>query len=220
MQIVKLSLAEQARNALLEEIVSGNLTAGMRLTEESLSAQLGISRTPVRDALSRLEGDGLIERLSSRGYQVKKLDVDAVDELLQCRCEVEMNIFNCSYDALSRESLLELKQELCSLEPADPEAWIEARKLDDALHNIINDACSNRYWRDIHRKLLQQRLPYRDIRNSSDPALVEALKKERLTLLEELLSGDRKRAAQALFRHLEAGRKYILKTMQKQPAKL
>ena len=220
MQIVKLSLAEQARNALLEEIVSGNLTAGMRLTEESLSAQLGISRTPVRDALLRLEADGLIERHSSRGFQVKKLDIEAVDELLQCRTEVEMNIFNCCYDAISYESLQELQQELRALDPAAPEAWIEARKLDDALHNIINDACSNRYWRDIHRKLLQQRLPYRDIRNNSNPTWVEALKKERLALLEQLLSGNRQWAAQALFKHLEAGRKYILEAMQKQSANL
>ena len=75
MAITKISLSEQARNELLASIVSGKLPAGERLTEEALSQEYGISRTPVRDALSRLENDGLIERLPSRGYQVKKLDL-------------------------------------------------------------------------------------------------------------------------------------------------
>ena len=215
MFITKISLAEQARNALLEEIVNGFLAAGTRLTEESISSRYQISRTPVRDALRRLEDDGLIERVSNRGYQVKKLDIAAVEELLSCRTTVELHIFTHDYANISMDSLRELHAELTALDPASPEALSIARRIDDKLHNAINESCSNRYWRNIHSKLLCQRLPYRDIRNNGDHALVMKLKNERLQLLAAILSGDAARGAEALRNHLEAGQRDVLAALQK-----
>ena len=55
MPITRISLSEQARDALLESIVSGKLAAGTRLTEEYLSSEFGISRTPVREAFLQLQ---------------------------------------------------------------------------------------------------------------------------------------------------------------------
>lgn len=213
MQILKISLAEQARNALLDAIVSGKLQAGARLTEEALCAEFAISRTPVRDALSRLEADGLIERLPARGYQVKKLDAEAIDELLTCRISVEMQIFSENYTNLSAGILQELYCELEQLDPAAADALEQARRIDDQLHNAINDSCSNRYWREIHSRLLKQRLPYRDIRNNGGTELAKQLKKERLLLLKALLSGDLPQGAAALREHLESGRRDVLNAL-------
>ena len=211
MAITKISLSEQARNELLASIVSGKLAAGSRLTEESLSREYGISRTPVRDALSRLENDGLIERLPSRGYQVKKLDPAAVDELLVCRCEVELMIFEKDHENISLAALKELYDELTALDIAKPDALAETRRIDDALHSVINDACSNRYWREFHNRLLKQRLPYRDVRNNGTAELTLQLKEERLKLLSAILSGDKKQGREALLSHLENGRKDFIK---------
>ena len=215
MQIVKISLAEQARNALLAEIISGQLPAGCRLTEEAISKNYRISRTPVREALRRLENDGLIKLLPGRGYQVKKLDVRDVDELLSCRMEVEMKIFSENHANIAMDELQKLCSELQLLEPASPDALAETRRIDDALHNIINAACRNRYWQDIHRKLLCQRLPYRDMRNNGDPSQVARLKNERLKLLQAILSGDPVRGAAALHDHLESGRQDVLTALPK-----
>lgn len=213
MQLTKISLADQARDALLEAIVTGKLPAGSRLTEESLCAEFAISRTPVRDALLKLEADGLIERLSSRGYQVKKLDAGAIDELLSCRISVEMQIFSENYHNIFRDGLRELQLELSGLDPAAPDVLSAMRKIDDDLHNIINDSCSNRYWREIHTRLLKQRMPYRDIRNHGDSALAQKLKTERLQLLDALLSGDQACGAAALLKHLESGRDDVLNAL-------
>lgn len=213
MLITKTSLAEQARNALLESIVSGKLAAGTRLTEEALSQQYGISRTPVRDALARLEADGLIERLPSRGYQIKKLDPAAVEELLSCRIEVEMRIFENDHSNISFAGMQELYDELAALDVSVADAFAQARKLDDALHSMINDACCNRYWREFHNRLLNQRLPYRDIRNNGSAELALQLKEERLKLLKAILSGDKTQGRDALFSHLDNGRKAILQVL-------
>jgi DNA-binding GntR family transcriptional regulator len=213
MQLTKISLADQARDALLEAIVSGKLPAGSRLTEESLCAEFAISRTPVRDALLKLEADGLIERLSSRGYQVKKLDREAVEELLSCRLSVEMQIFLENCDNIFQEGLQELYDELLQLDHTCDDPFGKARSIDDALHNIINDSCTNRYWREIHARLLKQRLPYRDMRNKGDEKQLLMLKNERLQLLEAILSGDKTRGAAALQSHLEKGKQDVLSAL-------
>jgi len=215
MPITRISLSEQARDALLESIVSGKLAAGTRLTEEYLSSEFGISRTPVRDALSRLESDGLIERLPKRGYQVKQLDAQAVAELLDCRIEVELKILAENYTSLDQEKLLALRRELENIDPFSPEALARARQLDDLLHNIINQCCRNRYWQDIHRKLLKQRLPFRDLRNTGSGESINRLKNERLDLLASLIKGDKEQSLLALRKHLESGRSEILKVMKK-----
>lgn len=215
MQLIKISLAEQARNALLEAIVNGKLKGGERLTEEALCAEFAISRTPVRDALGKLESDGLIERLAHGGYQVKKLDYDAVDELLSCRISVEMQIFQENHHNIFQEGLRELYSELQQLDPAGEDPLSKARSIDDALHKIINDASANRYWREIHSRLLKQRLPYRDMRNNGGTDQLIKLKNERLQLLEAILSGDRQRGSEALLKHLENGKKDILSALKK-----
>ena len=82
--------------------VTGRLAAGTRLTEEALCAEFAISRTPVRDALSRLEADKLVEKLPARGYRVTRLDLAAVEELLEALREVEMQMLERCFARLDR----------------------------------------------------------------------------------------------------------------------
>ncbi len=215
MALLKQSLAEQARDELLRRIVTGVLPAGCRLTEEGLCADFAISRTPVRDALSRLEADGLVERLPARGYQVKVLDAEAVDELLRCRMKIELAILRDDYDALPRPELAELREMLLESDPAAADAFEITRQLDDRLHALVGDASDNRFLREIHARLLRQRLAYRDFRNSTGTATAAELRLERLALLDALLSGNADTAYKALEKHLEAGRTDVLAAMQK-----
>ena len=62
----KISLSEQAFHILKEEIATGKLKVGDPLPEEKISAQLGISRTPLRDALAKLENEGLVRFFQTR----------------------------------------------------------------------------------------------------------------------------------------------------------
>jgi len=206
MSLQKISLAEQARDELLRRIVTGALPSGARLTEESLCTEFGISRTPVRDALSRLEADGLVERLPARGYQVCLLDAEAVDELFSCRTKIELLILRENYANLSREGLLELHAELMDAD----DALETARAVDDRLHALVGDASDNRFLREFHARLLCRRLPYRDFRNSPGTGSAAELRRERLALLDALLSGDPDRACRVLEEHLEAGRRDVL----------
>src|SRR5580693_5108785 len=76
------SLAEQAYRAIREGIATGLLRAGERVTERGLAARLNVSATPVREALRRLEQEGLIERVSARQLRVVDHSSDTLRELL------------------------------------------------------------------------------------------------------------------------------------------
>ncbi|MPM51411.1 HTH-type transcriptional repressor RspR [bioreactor metagenome] len=217
MALQKISLVEQARTELLRRIVTGLLPAGTRLTEESLCAEFAISRTPVRDALSRLETDGLIERLPTRGYQVCLLDLAAIDELLVCRMKIELMILRENYAGLAIAGLRELRAELAAADPDAADALETARTVDDRLHRLVGDAADNRFLREFHARLLCRRLPYRDFRNSPGALSPAELRRERLALLDALLSGDSERACRALAEHLEAGRRDVLAAMRQIP---
>lgn len=76
------SLADQAYQAIREGIATGTFAAGERVTERGLAARLDVSPTPVREALRRLEQDGLIERVSARELRVVEHSPESLHELL------------------------------------------------------------------------------------------------------------------------------------------
>src|SRR5688572_3722411 len=80
--IVRRPLHEEAADRLRDLIVQGRLVAGARLNERLLTAQLGVSRTPLREALKVLATEGLVELLPNRGAIVSQMDPDRLSETL------------------------------------------------------------------------------------------------------------------------------------------
>ena len=83
------TLADQVTERIREAIIRGNLNPGERLTEPALAAELGVSRSPVREALLRLENDGLVRREANRGFSVWSPTATDVDEILALRVIME-----------------------------------------------------------------------------------------------------------------------------------
>jgi DNA-binding GntR family transcriptional regulator len=84
-----LSPVDRAYNYILEGIVSGTLEPGMRIPTESVADELGISRMPVRDALRRLEGDGVVTIFVNRGASIAEYSYNEVIELTEMRSVLE-----------------------------------------------------------------------------------------------------------------------------------
>ena len=84
------SLAEQAYAALKEELHSFRLVPGDRLSEAELGARLGVSRTPVREALFRLRNEGFIDLESKAGWFVRPIDFDRLEQLYDLRVLLEL----------------------------------------------------------------------------------------------------------------------------------
>ena len=78
-------LVDEAARTLREAILMGELASGTRLRQVQLASQLGISRTPLREALMKLEQEGLIELLPGGGLRVRLLNLDEAVELYDLR---------------------------------------------------------------------------------------------------------------------------------------
>ena len=81
--------ADQVHAALSAQIVAGTLRPGDPLAETALAAQFGLSRTPVREALQRLAGEGLVERGPRRAFVVRDMTTDALRHLFEALAELE-----------------------------------------------------------------------------------------------------------------------------------
>ena len=82
-------LQDQAYDYLKEKIISRDLAEGELYSEMKITRELNMSRTPVRDALLRLNMEGLIDIFPSRGFSVKKINQNELQETLEIRCALE-----------------------------------------------------------------------------------------------------------------------------------
>ncbi len=200
MKLKRYSLAEQAYQALLKQIISGERPVGEKLTEEELCGAFGISRTPAREALVSLERDGLVERQPHSGWNVSAPDCQQIKELFECRREIECLALDAAMRKIPREKLENLKKLLLDESKEVRERSYDA---DQELHSLIAEYCGNRYLREILERLIRQTAPYRLYRTSG--SFPEALLQERLELVESIISGNANEAVKRLSSHIEHG---------------
>jgi len=138
------SRAELAYQRLLRSILEGALKPGHRVREADIAEQLDISRTPVREALRRLETEGLLTTAAYRGLVVASLDYQAVMELYQMREVLEGTAAGLAARHASEAEIVALR-EILSAEhelPKDPASHAEQNR---RFHNAIYHAAHNRY---------------------------------------------------------------------------
>jgi GntR family transcriptional regulator of vanillate catabolism len=98
-------------NELRRRIVAGELLPGARLVELALAAQLGVSRTPIRLAFEELEKQGLLERLSTRGFRVREFTVNDISDAIDVRGVLEgMAVRLAAERPLGAQALAELQR--------------------------------------------------------------------------------------------------------------
>jgi len=104
------SIADQIYESLKISIIDGKIEPGDRLFEVELASSFQASRTPVREALRRLEQDHLIERLASGGVRVTEFDWQAIQDLFSLRTVLEMHAIDLACDRITQEQISTLKQ--------------------------------------------------------------------------------------------------------------
>jgi len=157
------SLTERAYQAISSAIARLELKPGESLTQDRLARWLSISRTPVREALRRLEQDAIIQTAPGRGLIVAELTTKDVEDLLEMLSLLEPH---AAYLAAQRrtqeqaECMVEIAHSLLALaEQHESESWTE---IDRPYHETLLDAAGNLYLRrsieDVRRRL--QRITY------------------------------------------------------------
>jgi DNA-binding GntR family transcriptional regulator len=140
------SMVDDVYSSLLLAIVEGRMGAGTPLSQNKLAARLGVSRTPVREALLRLQRDGLVQRLPESGFAVASITVEEVNEACDLLHLLDTYVYQRAAETLSRpelDALLELASSLVdSAESGDADAWREA---DQRYHAVVMKAAQNRF---------------------------------------------------------------------------
>ncbi len=115
-------VADVLREAILRNI----LIAGQQLRQDEIARQLGVSHTPVREALRRLEAEGLVRLQPNRGFMVSALSPEEVGQLYEIRIPLECTALRLAMPHLAPEDLAGAEQILTSMDAeTDPAAWCE-----------------------------------------------------------------------------------------------
>jgi GntR family transcriptional regulator, rspAB operon transcriptional repressor len=208
--ISKTSLAESVYQRILEAILTGMLPGGTELNEVTLAGELGVSRTPVHEALQRLVADGLVEHLPNRRDRVAQFSRDDVREIYEMRIILEGAIAERAARRLDAEELASLQSEADALAAAANGRNWTARVLDFDLrfHNVLATASGNQRLRaDITRYRHLVRAFWR--MSGRVENLRQAMEEHR-RILRALEARDPAAARRAMIAHVEARLQAVL----------
>ena len=194
---------------LLEEIRTGQLRPRMRLTETELAARLGISRTPVREALRQLEADGLVTHVPRVGAAVRALDYSEVMELYEMRCVLEGTAARLAARAASDIELSELAAIDAEMAGAGGPRLAELNRL---FHLTLLDAAKNRF---LSRAMngLQKTLLILGPSTLEEADRQAAAQQEHARIMAALMARDGAAAETAMRSHIEASQRARLRQL-------
>ncbi|MHB9096867.1 MAG: GntR family transcriptional regulator [Syntrophales bacterium] len=138
------SVREKTYEHLKSSIFSGRFPSGERLTEEHLAEELGVSRTPVREALHKLEQDGLIEPLESRGFCIPRDSAQEIEDLFELRTVLEGYTLKIICERITEEQIAMLEGIVNKADDAMKRKRIEEvfhwnTQFHDTLHSLVAD---------------------------------------------------------------------------------
>jgi len=197
--------ADRAYSALKRGILAGDYPFNVRLGEERLAEQLGMSRTPVREALFRLHAEGLVDRWDDGGFRPVAPDVDLVRHTYQVRAAVELAairlpaVSGFRHDPVILERLLGEWSDLRDDLPLEPDPSFVT--MDESFHVTLAEASGNPVMGDVLRQL-NDRLRLVRSQDFLVEGRIEATILEHLGIVEALIVDDTEGAATLFGAHL------------------
>lgn len=194
------SLSDQAYERLLDMILSGELAGGTILQERRLAEALNISRTPTREALARLESEGLMTRQFGRLLTVRELTVHEFIEILNVRLLLEVEAARLAAGNVSKERTREVRAAIRGLVNAPTPTAAQHWAVDDMVHGLISEASGNHMLVALIRDL-RRRTHMFDMRRI--PTRFQDSCREHLALVDAVEKGDAEAARKCAATHIE-----------------
>ncbi len=201
---------EKIYQSLRADIISHRLRPGQAIREDELADRLGVSRTPVREMLRRLEQEDLVRVVPNRGVFVSELTDKDIEEVLEIRLALETAAARSAATKLSPEHIKELKDIRKQLDTAvklkDSVLSFEA---DTRLHGLILQAAGNKRAHRIINNLMGQIHRIRFI-SGHKPGRIDTTVKEHKEIVQALLNGNPVVAEEAMMKHLNSTHEILL----------
>ena len=205
-----LPLRDVVFNTLRKAILTGQLKPGERLMEVHLANRLGVSRTPIREAIRKLELEGLVIMIPRRGAEVARITEKSLKDVLEVRRALDALSVELACDRI--EADLERLREACrNFEQVAKEADASViAKADVALHDIIVEATGNRRLQQLVNNLSEQMYRYRFV-YIQEESRHDNLVAEHREIYESIVSRDKERASAAAKLHIDNQEKAIVR---------
>ncbi len=205
-----LPLRDVVFQTLRQAILHGDLKPGERLMEIHLANRLGVSRTPIREAIRKLELEGLVVMIPRRGAIVASITEKDLKDVLEVRRTLEIMAGEMACERITPELLEELKtagQEFKKLK--DSEDFTSLAQVDVKFHDIIYVATGNQRLITILNNLREQMYRYR-LEYLKDTGSHERLNDEHREIYEYICKGDKTAVSEAIGRHIDNQKDAIL----------
>ncbi|MBQ3816998.1 MAG: GntR family transcriptional regulator [Clostridia bacterium] len=204
------SLADQVFEKLETDILSGKYKKGELLVENRLSSELGVSRTPIREALRRLEQEHIIEE-TGKGSMVLGITERDLEDIFLIRKNIECIATAFAAERRTEEQLKELKEILelqqFYLEKRDTE---QIKQMDSKFHYMIYELCGSTAFYDtlvpLHKKIQKYRRISIEKGSRAEQSVGEHKK-----IFEAIAAGDKVGAKKASFEHIQNAYAHIKK---------
>lgn len=201
------NLGDLAYQTIRQLILQRELPGGSAVVEGRLAQELQISRTPMREALVRLEGEGLLVRSGARFYSVRTVTVVEHFQSMQVREWLECKAIDLAIGKISIEKIADLRQRIENLKDTHHQEVVHWQ-VDDMLHSLCPAASGNAI---LEQHIAQARVINRLFELSDLVGRVEDDRHEHLLILDKLEQGDAEAAKKALSQHFRNIGDYVMK---------
>jgi DNA-binding GntR family transcriptional regulator len=194
------SLTEEVYSRLYDQLMTHGIAPGARLAVDGLARELDVSQTPIREALVRLEAQGLVVKVHLVGYRVaERMARDRLDQIYELRLLTEPRLAD-------RRALNDIAAEMAAEEAAmhTPKAYARFSRLDEAFHRMIAMASGNQV---IAGALADLHVHVHLFRLARPPTAISDAIREHGRLVAAIACGDPAAAEKAMLHHIRRSRR-------------
>jgi len=194
-------------------ILNGKFQPGQWIPENMLCDLLGCSRTPIREALTALQRERLVDVIPRKGGVVAPITIQDVKDIFQLRELIDCLAIRLAFDHLPEDELDDFKTVFCELlENPGNEDIEELNELDRAFHDFILRHTGNRWLCDIANQLLDNSQLIRAL-SSQYPGRMGEIWREHLNIIESIRLQDKESAEKYALFHTVNAREAVLKSI-------
>jgi DNA-binding GntR family transcriptional regulator len=208
-------LREEVYEALKRAILRGELPSGERLIEEELASVLGTSRTPVREAIHKLEKDDLVARLARGGFAVRQFTVEDVEEIFGIRSALESHAAALATRHINAETIRTLEKKIEKSRERQAAGDLDALiRLNTQFHDTLYKSAKSRKLYDMISEFRDYFLRYRvailGVDGMSDVSI-----RDHAEMLEAMKVKDEAKVEQLVRRHILRGKDVVIEQIKK-----
>lgn len=197
-------LADEVYNQLIEAILTGDIGPDDRLVQERLAAEMEISRTPVREALLRLEQEGVLVTSSRGGFVLYRMSEGEIRELYQARAAVESQaarILASQNDGLKNSELRATVEKEENISTPSVQAYFDANR---NIHRRFVELVNNRYLLEMFDNIWNRGTAFQLFAAIEKVDLSKSLG-DHMALVDAIETGDKGAALEAFIDHIQDG---------------